>query len=369
MRNVRDTSQLWKVGEAARHNTKVRRALWIPAAVLVVLVVAAVVAMNVYDHGRRDRIAPGIAIGGVPVGTLTDAQARAKVDAALHERLNQDVVVRAGEHRFTLAAEKLHRHVDVAALVSEAVGMSHRGGIVTRTLHGLKGTPVHADLPISVEYSKTAVQQLAAHVGKTLDQQPVNATVTPAATGLKETAGHDGVRVAEAPLRKRLNSALAKPVVLKSVSARLVPVHPKVSTADLADKYPSYIIVDRKHFTLRLFRHLKLDSTYPIAVGRQGLETPAGLYDVQWRQVNPSWYVPNSPWAGKLAGKTIPPGPDDPIKARWMGFNGGAGIHGIDPSEYSSIGHTASHGCVRMRIPDVIAVYDKTDVGTPVFVA
>ena len=52
-----------------------------------------------------------------------------------------------------------------------------------------------------------------------------------------------------------------------------------------------------------------------------------------------------------------------------MGFNGGAGIHGIDPSEYSSIGHNASHGCVRMRIPDVIDVYDKTDVGTPVFVA
>jgi lipoprotein-anchoring transpeptidase ErfK/SrfK len=336
---------------------------------LVVLVVAAVVAMNVYDRRQRDKIAPGIAIGGVPVGRLTDAQARAKVQDALHEPLNQDVVVRAGDHRYTLAAARLHRHVDVAWLVSEAVAMSHRGGIVTRTLHALKGTPVHANLPIAVDFSKAAVTRLAAHVGEQLDQQPVDATVTPQASGLEQTAGHDGVRVAKAPLRKRLDAALAKPVAVKSVRARLVPVHPKVSTADLADKYPSYIIVDRKHFTLRLYRHLKLDSTYPIAVGRQGLETPAGLYDVQWRQVNPSWYVPNSPWAGKLAGKTIPPGPDDPIKARWMAFNGGAGIHGIDPSEYSSIGHTASHGCVRMRIPDVIDVYDKTAVGTPVFVA
>jgi lipoprotein-anchoring transpeptidase ErfK/SrfK len=79
--------------------------------------------------------------------------------------------------------------------------------------------------------------------------------------------------------------------------------------------------------------------------------------------------VPKSAWAGALAGKVIPPGPQDPIKARWMAFNGGAGIHGIDPSEYGTIGHNASHGCVRMRIPDVIALYARSPVGTPVFVA
>jgi lipoprotein-anchoring transpeptidase ErfK/SrfK len=228
---------------------------------------------------------------------------------------------------------------------------------------------VHANLPIEVDYSKSAVTKVAKRVGADLDRDPVNATVTPDASGLKETQGKDGVKVAQSSLKKRLNAALAKPAAVKTVHAHVSPVKPKVTAKDLAEKYPSYIIVDRKHFTLRLYRNLKLDRTYPIAVGRQGLETPAGLYDVQWRETNPSWHVPNSAWAGDLAGKTIPPGPDDPIKARWMAFNGGAGIHGIDPSEYSSIGHNASHGCVRMRIPDVIDVYDKTDVGTPVYVA
>ncbi len=52
-----------------------------------------------------------------------------------------------------------------------------------------------------------------------------------------------------------------------------------------------------------------------------------------------------------------------------MAFNGGAGIHGIDPSAYSSIGTDASHGCVRMRIPDVISLYARSPVGTPVYVA
>ena len=78
--------------------------------------------------------------------------------------------------------------------------------------------------------------------------------------------------------------------------------------------------------------------------------------------------MPKSAWAGSLAGQTIPPGPQDPLKARFMSFEGGAGIHGIDPSEYSSIGHDASHGCIRMRIPDVIALYSKSPVGTPVYI-
>ena len=70
-----------------------------------------------------------------------------------------------------------------------------------------------------------------------------------------------------------------------------------------------------------------------------------------------------------LRGKTIPPGPDDPIKARWMGIFGGAGIHGVDPSEYGSLGSAASHGCVRMRITDVIELFDRVEVGTPVHIA
>jgi lipoprotein-anchoring transpeptidase ErfK/SrfK len=83
--------------------------------------------------------------------------------------------------------------------------------------------------------------------------------------------------------------------------------------------------------------------------------------------VNPSWHVPNSPWAGALAGKVIPPGPQDPIKARWMGIAGGAGIHGT--SDIGSLGTAASHGCIRMAIPDVVELFDKVQVGTPVFIS
>ena len=78
--------------------------------------------------------------------------------------------------------------------------------------------------------------------------------------------------------------------------------------------------------------------------------------------------MPNSAWAGKLAGTTIPAGdPGNPIKARWLGIFDGAGIHGTDNE--ASIGTAASHGCVRMRIPEVIELYDQVPVGAPIYIA
>ena len=95
-----------------------------------------------------------------------------------------------------------------------------------------------------------------------------------------------------------------------------------------------------------------------------GLETPAGLYAIQNKAVNAAWTVPNSAWAGSLAGTVVPGGaPDNPLKARWMGIFDGAGIHGTDQT--GSLGTAASHGCVRMAIPDVIELYDQVKVQTP----
>ena len=154
----------------------------------------------------------------------------------------------------------------------------------------------------------------------------------------------------------------------RTVAVPTRTLRPAVSTHQLAARYPSYIVIDRGGFALRLYEHLKLAKTYEIAVGMEGLETPGGLHHIEWKQVDPPWYVPKKAWAGALAGTVVPPVPADPLKARFMSFDGGAGIHGIDPSEYSSIGHDASHGCVRMRIPDVIALYSRTPVGTPVYI-
>jgi lipoprotein-anchoring transpeptidase ErfK/SrfK len=230
------------------------------------------------------------------------------------------------------------------------------------------GGTVNADLPPKVDYSASAVNKLVRRVRTTINRPPKDATVSPGADGLQEVNAHNGLSVRVPKLRTDLQRMLTVPAGERKVAVAVKKVPPKVTTSELKKKYPNYIIVNRNGFQLRYYHNLKLTKTYPIAVGMQGLETPAGLYDIQDKQVNPSWQVPNSSWAGSLAGQLIPPGPQDPLKARWMGIDGGAGIHGIDPSEYGSIGTAGSHGCVRMTIPDVIDLYDRVTVGTPVYI-
>src|SRR5262249_28450576 len=144
-------------------------------------------------------------------------------------------------------------------------------------------------------------------------------------------------------------------------------VRPKLTANGIASRNRFFITINRDEKRLRLFRGLKLAKIYTIAVGRIGLETPAGFYRVQTKAVNPAWYSPRESWAGSLAGKLIPGGsPDNPIKARWLGFHDGAGIHGTD--DIASLGTAASHGCIRMSIPDVIQLYNIVPVGTRIYI-
>jgi lipoprotein-anchoring transpeptidase ErfK/SrfK len=82
-------------------------------------------------------------------------------------------------------------------------------------------------------------------------------------------------------------------------------------------------------------------------------------------QRNPWWRPPDSPWAQGL--KPIPPGPGNPLGTRWMGLDAaGVGMHGT-PDD-ASIGYSASHGCIRMHVPDAEWLFNQVHIGTPVFI-
>ena len=321
-----------------------------------------------YDSANSDRLAKGIRIGGIDVGGMDRAAAAARLHRLAVAPQRRDLRVHTATKTFVVTAAELRVTADVDEALDQALAASRRGWIGARVARSLEGAEVHRALPLTTHYAPGVLPALVAKVAATSYVAPVDATVKPHADHLERVAAREGSRVDTGALFHSLESAAQHRSSPADIGVQMLPVAPKVTSEGLEQKYPAYIIVDRKAHLLRFYDHLKPYKTWPIAVGRAGLETPAGLYDVQWKEVNPPWRVPNSPWAGSLAGKTIPPGPDDPIKARWMAFNGGAGIHGIDPAEYSSIGHDASHGCVRMRIPDVISLYKRSPVGTPVYV-
>ncbi len=108
--------------------------------------------------------------------------------------------------------------------------------------------------------------------------------------------------------------------------------------------------------------------SFPIAVGRKGLETPSGRFEVEEMVEHPDFLKFDGEPPRVV--KRIPPGPWNPLGERWIGFAHGEGwtigIHGTPNPEL--LGQAVSHGCVRMRNADVLRVYDRVKLGTTVIV-
>ena len=345
------------------------RIVVIAAAVGLLLLVAAG-AVYAYDRAHAEELGKGVRVGGVDVSGLTEAEARAKLERAVLDPLKRPVTVRAIGKRFTLTPARAQVHVDIDGLGPRRAWTARATATCSpRTWRGIRGEPVDAQLELDIGYSKVAVERLVARVAKAVDKPAVDADVDLENGDVTPQPSEDGRRVKAKRLERQVARRLLATGDVKTVTAKTQVVAPEVTTEELAEKYPAILVVDRANFKLNLYRGLKLAKTYGIAVGQVGLETPAGLYHIQNKAVDPAWTMPNSDWVAPAdRGRVVPGGvPENPLKARWLGIFDGAGIHGTDAE--ASIGSAASHGCVRMRIPDVIELYDQVPVGAPIYIA
>jgi lipoprotein-anchoring transpeptidase ErfK/SrfK len=319
-----------------------------------------------FDSGYEDQIANGVTIGAVDVGGLDREGAATQIEASLVTPLQKNVTVRYEDERFKLRPEQLKIRADVDRMVDEAVGASREGNVFSRSLREISGGEVDHHVEPQIVFSQQAVDDFVAGVAANINREAVDASVEPSASSIQPVASETGRTLEESALEKDILAALQDPNDRK-VGAEVEEVEPAITTDDLAGQYPTYIVVDRGSFKLRLYENLELQKTYTVAIGQLGYDTPQGLYHIQNKAEDPTWSVPDSDWAGELAGQSIPPGPENPLKARWMGIYNGAGIHGT--VEEDSLGTRASHGCIRMSVLDVKDLYDDVPTGAPIYIA
>ena len=108
---------------------------------------------------------------------------------------------------------------------------------------------------------------------------------------------------------------------------------------------------------------------YPVAVGRPGKQWQ-GTAQVNGKHVQPAWIPPAEVRADNPRLPDVIPGgsPGNPMGPRALTLSGGQyAIHGTNKP--SSIGTFASYGCIRMYNQDIVDLFDKVSVGTPVVVA
>jgi lipoprotein-anchoring transpeptidase ErfK/SrfK len=129
--------------------------------------------------------------------------------------------------------------------------------------------------------------------------------------------------------------------------------------------FGSVIVIRRGSRRLFVYNGMRYRASFGIAVGMPQYPTPLGRFTIVVKERNPWWNPPNAGWAAGAS--PIPPGPGNPLGTRWMGLSVGAvGIHGTPDA--ASIGYSASHGCIRMRIRDAEWLFERVRIGTPVFI-
>ena len=139
------------------------------------------------------------------------------------------------------------------------------------------------------------------------------------------------------------------------------------------------LVLDRRRRQLVVLDDGMEVRRFSVAVGKPGWETPVGQFQVMELVVDPIWVHP-------ATGREIPPGADNPLGSRWIGFyrdceprkgfNGNANLttHGCVTAGFhgtpnrASVGRAVSHGCVRLLDEQAQDLFSLVQLGTPVTV-
>ena len=300
-------------------------------------------------------IAKGVSAAGVDLSGLTADQAAQRLED-LSDRLERgSVLVEVADQQFKLKSTAARVAFDTQTTAKRAIYAGRAA----------QGAPV--EVPLAVTHKQSAVEAFAKRVDKRIARAPRDSRAIITLRRVRITHSKTGRDINATALAKRLGKALLDPRIERVFKLKVRKVKPKINAAAARKTVSTVITIKQSTFTLRLFKHQKVVRTYKVAVGQSGYPTPNGRFAIQSKQINPVWSVPNSPWAGELAGSTVGGGSAaNPLKARWMGVSGSVGIHGTG-QDYS-IGTRASHGCIRMHVSDVKLLYRRVSIGTPVLI-
>ena len=286
-------------------------------------------------------IQPGVTIGGLLVGGLTRSEARELVDQRFGKPIT---LVVSPARKLRVTPDALGAEAYVAKAVTTAVRVRREG----------------FQVPLRVDVANGKLTRYLGDLAKQTDRKPVDASLTLRNFAPVAHPSAPGRRLMQVVAARELSLAVRKHE--RSLELPFQALDPKVTEADLG----KVIVIKRGSNQLLFYDGDKLKRTFRVATGQSSYPTPLGHYEIVTMQRNPWWYPPQgSAWAeGATA---IPPGPGNPLGTRWMGISSPyVGIHGTPDA--ASIGYSASHGCIRMLIPQVEWLFQRVDVGTPVFI-
>jgi lipoprotein-anchoring transpeptidase ErfK/SrfK len=285
-------------------------------------------------------IPAGVHVANVEVAGLAPVDASALVKAAFDEPL----VLQFGRQTILVTPQRL----GAAARIRLAIDQARRAA-------------PNARIPLFVNLKRGGVSRYVDALAKRFDRPARDARFT----GLRNlrpwiTKEQTGRALTKRPAVRAIVAAL-RTHRRAPTRIRASRVNPRSTRAG----YGPIIVIRRESKTLNLYRGMRLSKGLGVATGTSEYPTPLGRFAIATMQRHPWWYPPASGWA--KGERPIPPGPGNPLGTRWMGLTAPlVGIHGTPDA--ASIGYSASHGCIRMRISEAEWLFTRVYVGTPVYI-
>jgi hypothetical protein len=290
-------------------------------------------------------VAEGVTVAGVAVGGMTAEQATLALQAFFDRQLVLTFRTRVWGPR----PAGLGASADIAGAVAQA----------------LVAAPGQA-LPLAVTIDRTKFRAWVRRLARAIYRPPRNSVVILRNLRPFVTRARNGLALSGLETRALIRAALFahERGPLEVITH---PVEPRITR----ENFGPAIVIRRGSRRLsfyngvRLGGYMRLVRVFRVAAGLPQYPTPLGRWRIVTKQRNPWWYPPDSEWAAGAS--PIPPGPGNPLGTRWMGLSApGVGIHGTPDA--ASIGYSASHGCIRMRIPEAEWLFQRVRIGTTVFI-
>ena len=346
----------WRLPEGLSGWQRLAAVVGLAAVLLATMSVAATARVS----ASSGRILAGVTVGGVDVGGMTRDEAVAAVKASTEPKLRRGVFVVAGGRRWPVTPAGLGHGAGVEQAVDKAISGPELNW-VSDFWHRLSNRPVAHSVDVALATNDAKVTGFVRALASRLAVAPTDAAIKLVdGKVVRQHAKNGRVLDVEASAR-----ALAKGLRGSARTVKLVtrPVEPRVTAGRLGKTIEVNLSTNR----LTFYQGLKVRKVYPVATGQPSFPTPQGSWKVVYKRMNPTWTNPDPDGWGADMPASIPPGPGNPLGTRAMSLNAsGILIHGTYASY--SIGRYASHGCIRMLLSDVEALYPQVPEGTPVLI-
>ena len=286
-------------------------------------------------------IKPGVTIHSVDVGGMTAEEAQ----AAVHEFASTQFTLTFRARTLNPAPWSLgvKSKVDLAVSAALAAGPD-------------------TNIPLTVALDTHQLRHYTAKVDRLLSREPRDTHVRLKHLRPDLSKPRNGFDIRQRPTR-----TLLKEAIRANSRGPIAIQYRYVKPAVTRYNFKPVVVIRRGSHRLYFYKgaHMRFRASFGVAVGQPIYPTPLGKFTIVTKQRNPWWYPPDTAWAAGAS--PIPPGPGNPLGTRWMGLSAsGVGIHGTPDA--ASIGYSASHGCIRMRIPDAEWLFERVEVGSTVFI-